>query len=525
MPTGLGGLDPAVLAQAGKGTPPFHQAGQRWVEAGKPGTAILFENAKARLHTEEDVVPIVAVQTPLEDPILHLWGGSDPFLEQIFAHHQPRSTLAHPPVLPLFIPRDSRRELSRFLESSRNPAVLAVLTNRQVKQTQQFMPVDSSAGQPLEATLYLAALLLQGNHLSQEIANELRRLADQANSDDQLGLAEVFYLDLLALGSRLQWQALADLTPLLADRATLRRTAHLARVLEGDWTVFAAAALWSRNPAEVSHYLVENGANGMRTLKRTLLQGEGALHLLLARPSPVHAPAWRSRLPAETPILWPQLFIHSPSLASSLKVSALFLGFLALFLALNYLQPTPAHDPTIRRPLSLTLLQTSLLASACSVTFIFFSEPLLFHDGQSPEFRFQFPISFASFGPDLSSDLPLQINMDQVTIISLGAFFGLQLIMYIICWIKIHEIRRQPLASNLKLKLLENEDHLFDSGLYLGLAGTVGALIFLALGVIGPSLMAAYASTLFGIVFVALFKIFHLRPYRRRLIIESQAYA
>ena len=525
MPTGLRGLDPAVLAEAGKGTPLFHQAGQRWLDADKPGTAILFENAKARLHTEEDVVPILPVQIPSADPVLHLWGGPDPFLEQIFARYQPPSSLAHPPILPLLIPRQARRELGTFLENSRNPAVIAVLANRQVKETQQFMPVDSSAGQPLEATLYLTALLLQGNHLSQEIAADLRRLADQANADQQLGPAEAIYLDLLALGSRLQWQALADLAPLLADRATLRRTAHLARVLQGDWTVFVAASLWSRNPGEISHYLVEHGAAGMNTLKRTLPQGEGALHLLLARQTPIHAPAWRSHLPPEVPILVAHLFLHSPGLASSLKVGALFLGCLGLFLAFHFLQPSSAHNPNLGRPLSLTLLQSSLLASVFSVTFILFSEPLLPHDGQTSEFRFQFPISFASFGPELPSDPKLDINMDQVTLISLGAFFGLQLIMYIICWIKIHEIRGQPLASNLKLKLLENEDHLFDSGLYLGLAGTVGALIFLALGVIGPSLMAAYASTLFGIVFVALFKIFHLRPYRRRLIIESQAYA
>ena len=85
------------------------------------------------------------------------------------------------------------------------------------------------------------------------------------------------------------------------------------------------------------------------------------------------------------------------------------------------------------------------------------------------------------------------------------------------------EIRRQPIPSRLKISLLENEDNLFDCGLYVGLAGTVGSMIFLALGYSSGGMMAAYSSTLFGIVFVALFKICHLRPYRRRLILESQA--
>jgi hypothetical protein len=35
--------------------------------------------------------------------------------------------------------------------------------------------------------------------------------------------------------------------------------------------------------------------------------------------------------------------------------------------------------------------------------------------------------------------------------------------------------------------------------------------------------MAAYSSTCFGIVFVVIFKIFHLRPTRRKLLLEAEA--
>jgi hypothetical protein len=37
--------------------------------------------------------------------------------------------------------------------------------------------------------------------------------------------------------------------------------------------------------------------------------------------------------------------------------------------------------------------------------------------------------------------------------------------------------------------------------------------------------MAAYSSTSFGIIFVCVFKIFNLRPARRRLVLESEAEA
>jgi hypothetical protein len=77
----------------------------------------------------------------------------------------------------------------------------------------------------------------------------------------------------------------------------------------------------------------------------------------------------------------------------------------------------------------------------------------------------------------------------------------------------------------MKLKLMENEENLFDAGLYLGLFGTGASLILLTIGWIKPGLVSAYSSTLFDILFVAILKIFHVRPYKRRLILESAAEA
>src|SRR5262249_48272370 len=96
-------------------------------------------------------------------------------------------------------------------------------------------------------------------------------------------------------------------------------------------------------------------------------------------------------------------------------------------------------------------------------------------------------------------------------------------LLYVASLVKLAEIRRQRVGPRIKLKLLENEDHLFDAGLYLGFVGTIISLILVSLGVIKPSLMAAYSSTSFGIIFVSVFKIFHLRPTRRRLLLDAEA--
>ena len=86
---------------------------------------------------------------------------------------------------------------------------------------------------------------------------------------------------------------------------------------------------------------------------------------------------------------------------------------------------------------------------------------------------------------------------------------------------KLAEIRKSKESASLKLELLANEENLFDSGLYVGLGGTVLALSMVTLGLVNASLMAAYASTLFGIISVAFVKIFHLRPLRQELIRDA----
>ena len=113
--------------------------------------------------------------------------------------------------------------------------------------------------------------------------------------------------------------------------------------------------------------------------------------------------------------------------------------------------------------------------------------------------------------------------MNQLSLLTLLLFFVLQALIYVACLVKLAEIRRQTFPPHVKLKLLENEEHLFDAGLYLGFAGTIISLILVSVGIIKPSLMAAYSSTSFGVIFVSVFKIFHLRPFRRIMLLEAEA--
>jgi hypothetical protein len=114
--------------------------------------------------------------------------------------------------------------------------------------------------------------------------------------------------------------------------------------------------------------------------------------------------------------------------------------------------------------------------------------------------------------------------MSQTNLLTMLLFFVLQALLFTACLVKLAEIRRQKVAPRVKLKLLENEEHLFDAGLYLGFLGTIISFILYSLNQAHQfSLMVAYSSTSFGILFVVFFKIFFLRPARRKLVMETEA--
>jgi hypothetical protein len=164
-----------------------------------------------------------------------------------------------------------------------------------------------------------------------------------------------------------------------------------------------------------------------------------------------------------------------------------------------------------------------LFALGFLLVVLLLSEPFLAQDSQRVEFPFRLRVPTMGSVVSAGTTGAARSIMNQLSLLTLLLFFVLQGLIYTACLFKLAEIRRQNLTSRLKLKLLENEDHLFDAGLYLGFAGTIISLIPVSLGVIQPSLMAAYSSTSFGIIFVSAFKIFNLRPLRRKLLLEAEA--
>jgi hypothetical protein len=168
-------------------------------------------------------------------------------------------------------------------------------------------------------------------------------------------------------------------------------------------------------------------------------------------------------------------------------------------------------------------MREALFALGFLLVVLLLSEPFLAQESQKGAipFRLHFP-GMGGAGP-AATPVSRGGFMNQVTLLTMLLFFVLQALLYTLSLLKLAEIRRQNVGARVKLRLLENEDHLFDAGLYLGFLGTIVSLVLVSLHVFKqPSLMAAYSSTSFGILFVVLFKVVHLRTTRRRLLMESE---
>jgi len=168
--------------------------------------------------------------------------------------------------------------------------------------------------------------------------------------------------------------------------------------------------------------------------------------------------------------------------------------------------------------------QSGALAILLAGFFVLATEPFLLKAAPPSEFqlRLTLPVLVTTAESPPPTTEKKQLTMDTSTLLSIGFFASLQVAMYLICLVKIRETSHASLPPLVKLKLMENEENLFDGGLYLGIGGTATALVLQVLGVIEPNLLAAYSSNLFGITCVALVKIRHVRPYKRLLILQSQ---
>ncbi|MDB6167862.1 MAG: hypothetical protein JWM88_726 [Verrucomicrobia bacterium] len=516
LPVNLKSISPALLREAGAGTPSLGQFGLQLVQSEKIGPAALTLAAAQAVN--DPLAPQLEKslgELSAHAPEMVAWGGWDPFLDPLFNLRENRGHTASTPVLTFFITEQARTKLRDYLATSRSLGVQALLRTREITSTGRFVPVSEPGGQTLEAVVLLTALLYQGEHLAPPLQRDLRNLADSAVTQKDLGELEPFLVDLLSLGKRLDWAQLGELLRRTEDTKTVGEYAHLARVAPDQLPMIYAASLFSGSADQVATYLIKYGKPGLEDLRTALADGQGAVNQLLRWQVPVN------RGPSAGFVAAASLVILHPRVMIALKYLGYLVGAFFLLRGMDRWIVTPSTGA----PASLIHMKSGILALLFSALFIVVTEPFLLKAAPVSEYRVRLVLPVlvsTSTPPDHSAPKPTP-NMDASTLISIGFFAVLQIVMYFICLLKIREISRSDLTPLVKLRLMENEENLFDGGLYVGIGGTATALVLQVLGVIEPNLLAAYSSNLFGITCVALVKIRHVRPYKRQLILDSQS--
>jgi hypothetical protein len=536
LPVHIKSVTPALLRQAGEGTLTASALGQRLLDSNRPGpAAIVLDAARAQGDPHAGALEEDLAAFSRRQPVLIPWGGRDPFLDPLLKDQPGVATraAASTPVLTFFAPERARAALRDFLANSRSPGVLALLNTREITATANFVPATRAGGQTLDATLLLAALLYQGEHLTPTLQRELATLAADANASGRMGPLEDVYLNLLSLGRRLDWMQLASLLRITGSVETLAQFAGLSRAVPDAFPLLYTAALLDGSADPVADYFTRHGAEAaLPDLRLALGFGEGAVRQLLFRQVPVS----RQAAPptalgvgqlAEVALLYPRAVLAAKYMAWFLAAFCLLRALDRAIVGRATRRAAPGKGDknaiaTAGRP----HLVSAVLAILLGGLVIAATEPFLLRvTPAATDFRLSFAVPVLSDITDSTTltHQPPSFAMDTNSLLSIGLFAALQIGMYLICLLKIQSIDRLPLGPLVKLRLMENEENLFDGGLYLGIAGTAAALVLQVLGVIQPNLLAAYSSNLFGITCVALVKIRHVRPYKNKLILEGQA--
>ena len=529
VPGHLASVAPALLLRAGNGTPGLAELGQTRLEDGLPGPAALLlagvrldGDAGVSMKSDEGRALAKALgEFAKREPGLMPWGGPDTFLEPLrrqTAAGRESGLEASRPILDFLVTVKAREALRGFLENSRLAAVRETLALRVVSSTGVFVPANRPGGQTLEALFLLYALLQQGEHLHPAFAREWREAARTAAQQGKLGGLEPMLLDLLALGRRLDWRQLTEIAGGVESHESWSVLARMARGGGDEFTGVLAAILMEGSGERVLRYHIAHPATADADLRLALGAGQGGLHLLLERGVPVN------RQPAApVPGVLAGLALLYPGAALWLKL-ALFAAGAYLAGGGRLLRFARVKGRTRSAGAAPLNGRAALVALAATVLFLAATEPFNRPPAPPPAgvLRLSVPVLGSVWEPDSLTHVPPTLSINMNTLLSIGFFALLQICMYWICLTKIREVAASDLPSLVKLRLMENEENLFDGGLYIGIGGTATALVLQVLGVIEPNLLAAYSSNLFGITCVALVKIRLVRPYKTKLILDAQ---
>ena len=306
---------------------------------------------------------------------------------------------------------------------------------------------------------------------------------------------------------------------------------------ESELKIIYAATLLTGDPSGVHKFIEsypvykkdgdkEAAVAALQDLHTAMFHGKGALQHLLEQNKPIHKDGFMESavspvFPVVGGFLLTYLSHEHRDSAILLKIILIVGCFFFLLLFLSNVLPRPSY---LRANSHFFLrwarrLSVSIVWGLLSILVI---EPTLLQTPRGQVSVAGFDFALANLLAYANEESMADQNLTVVTAIIAGVFLLIQVAIFMICLSRVSQVKNEDLNASLKLNLLDNEENLFDLGLYIGLGGTVLSLILLlVLDVKQDALIGAYTSTLFGILFVAALKIFVVRPYRNHLLVKQ----
>jgi hypothetical protein len=520
------GIAPELLQKAGSESMQIATLSDQLIDYGRISPVFEFKHVVPDLEVDDRLYHLAK-----ENSDYFYSGGSAPYLEEIVRRLsiEEGNFVTPTTVTELLTPPQHRAYLSDFLSRSRNSNVREILGNAEMKGTVVFSPVSSAAGTPLEISILTTALLIQAEEIPRSFASDLADVAYAANQGQPRAVEQMenVYLAVLSLGKRFQWVSLCELMRNINSLEEMLRMAAVFRQYPSHRSLLFSVFMLHETPSNVFDFMELYGKESLKDFETSVQAGRGSLELLFDRASPIYRPkSWLAHfqpiqdLILETPIY--RVALTNPTFTGILKLMFLFsAGLCFIILARLAINRTSSNYRGWVAGILANMGNIAMAAAFAVIVWLTLEPEFL---KQSTNTASPLSIQFATANPftNLKNDVMNNMEIDQVTLLILGLFFILQVSIYAYARVRLQEIKKMEVSSETKLRLIDNEENLFDSGLYVGLGGTVASLIMLALKIVEASLMAAYASTLFGIIFVAVLKIFSVRPYRNTLILAAK---
>ena len=520
IPSRFKSIPRSILSEAGARSESFVDLAQTAIEEENYGIAEMnLEVAKLNLAAEWEVLDEILSQAKEENPVLYRWGVWDPFLDAALKDIPLSDYSAQPGILGVGLSNACRRSLVGLLENSRDSTVKSLLDAGELSTYKRLFPVSSVSGKPLESTLVSIGLLVQGDRLTPSLKRELRSRLASALASGDVAPVEDFFLDTLSLARTLNWSQFRSLFEKIQDLNTISRLRYAFHRRSDKVPLIFVSSTVAESPQQVMDYLGLYGDEGVEALESAVSFGVGAMQMLVREKLPLE----RAKSVAAVSSFKSYLIgfsLQNPGFSLVIKYSMFFFGALLAFWGSSVLTRSYRESS----PPLLSVVQRLFVSLVSVIILVVLSEPHLARSDASQGYSFKFvlPVLAEVNGETIIIETEPTTSMEPTTLLSVSFFFILQILVFLICLLKVRQIEREDIDSLVKLRLMENEENLFDSGLYVGIAGTCISLVLQVLGLIEANLIAAYSSNLFGILGVAIVKIRLVRPYKNKLIMDSQ---